>query len=86
MFSFGSHRAGLFALPDNLIRLRHAHAFVEIFVAHHHGGCAATGEALDEFDRELSVLRRLQTVCVRIETKLGAKVFVQLVRAAERAT
>ena len=61
-------------------------AFVEIFIAHHHWGCAAAGEALDEFDRELAVLRRLQTVRVRVEAELGAKVFVQLVRAAERTT
>ncbi len=85
MFSFGSHRAGLFAFPDDFIGLRIAHAFVEIFVAHHHRCHAATSEALHEFNRELPVLRRLQAVSMRVEAKLGAKVFVQFVRAAECA-
>jgi len=57
---------------------------VEIFVAHHHRRHATAGKALHELDRKLAVLRRLQTMRMRVETKLGAKVFVQLVRAAER--
>ena len=60
--------------------------FVEILVAHHHRRGAATGQAFDEFDRELSVLRRLQAVRVRVKTELRAKMFVQFVRTAERAT
>ena len=60
-------------------------AFVEGFVAHHHRRGAATGQALDELDRELAVLRRLNAVLVRIETELVAKMFVQRVRAAQRA-
>ena len=75
----------LFAASHDFVRLRVRNTLVEILVAHHHWRSAATGEALDEFDRELSVLRRLQTVRVRIKTELGAKMFVQFVRAAQRA-
>ena len=83
MFLFSGHRTELFAFPDNFVRLGIRNAFVKIFVAHHHRRHAATSEALDEFDRELAILRRLQTVRVRVKAKLGAKMFVQLVRAAD---
>lgn len=73
------------ALCHNLVSLRCADAFVKILVAHYHRRAAATGETFHELDRELAVLRRLQTVRVRVETELRAKMFVELVRAAERA-
>lgn len=76
MFPFGSHRAGLFAFPNNFVRFGGRDTFVKILVAHHHRRRAAAGETLHEFDRELSVLRRLHTVRVRVEPELGAKVFV----------
>src|SRR5262245_11157215 len=62
------------------------HTFITIVIAHHHPRRAATGETFDEFDCELRVSRRLQDVLVRIEAQLLAKMFVQLVRTAERAT
>src|SRR4030095_15018670 len=74
-----------FATSQDFIRLRVVYALVKIVVAHHHGRHAAAGQALDEFDRELSVLRRLRAVTVRIEPQLLAKMFVQLMRPAQRA-
>ena len=68
------------------LRLLLRDAFVKVLVAHHHRRGAAAGEAFDEFDRELSVLRGLQAVRVRIQPQLLAKMFVQFVRAAQRAT
>ena len=63
-----------------------ADGFVEVVVAHHHWCCAAAGKTFDELDRELSVLRRLQAVRVRIKTQLLAKMFVQRMRTTQRAT
>ena len=57
-----------------------ADAFVKVVVAHHHRRGAATGETFDEFDRELSVLRRLRAVRVRVQAQLLAKMFVQFIR------
>src|ERR1039457_4771584 len=78
--------ANSFAIPRNLVRPSVRNTFVKRVVAHHNRGGAATGEAFDEFDRELSVLRRLRAVRVRVQTELVAKMFVQFISAAERAT
>ena len=48
-------------------------------VAHQHRPGAATGQALDEFDRKLSVARGLWPMRVAVEAQLRAKVFVHLV-------
>src|SRR5688572_1872547 len=85
MFAFCSHGLPLPALPHYLIRLRVRDALVEILVAHHHRCGAATREAFDELDGKLAVLRGLQAVPMRVETELGAEVFVQLSGTAERA-
>ena len=60
-------------------------AFVKIVVAHHHRRGAATGETFDEFDRELSVLRRLRAMLVRVETQFPTKMLVEFIRATQRA-
>jgi len=62
-----------------------ADGFVEVVVHHHHRCGAATGEAFDEFDRELSVLRRLRAVRMRVQAQLLAKMFVEFIRTAQRA-
>jgi len=74
-----------FAASQNFIGFCMIDAFVKFVVAHHHRGGAATGETFDEFDRELSVLRRLRAVRVRFQAQLLAKVFVEFIRAAQRA-
>jgi len=50
---------GLDALLNNLVRLLRSDPFVEIVVAHQHRRGAATGQALDEFNRKFPVLGRL---------------------------
>src|SRR6185369_3876643 len=89
MFAFSCHVGvellNSFTLRHYFIRLRLADAFVKVVVAHHHRCGAAASQAFDEFDRELSILRRLQTVRVRAEAQLLAKMLVQRIRTAKRA-
>src|SRR5687767_11601226 len=68
----------LLTLPHNFLRFLVRNRFVKIFVTHDHGPCAATRQAFDKLDRELAILARLNTVRLRIESELVAKVFVQL--------
>src|SRR5438876_11964892 len=74
------------ASAHNFIRVRLAHAFIKVVVAHQHRRRAATGQAFDELDGELAVLRRLQAMLVRIQAQLLATILVQLVAASERTT
>src|SRR5947208_979779 len=74
-----------FALLQKLVRLRVADRFVEIVVAHHHRGGAATREAFDKLDRVFAILRCLRTVRVSIQSQTLTEMFVKFARAAERA-
>ena len=60
--------------------------FVKFFANHHHRRRAAAREALDKVDGELAIRRRLRTMRVRVETQFRAKIMMQFIRAAERAT
>ena len=77
---------GLDALLNNLVRLLRSDPFVEIVVAHQHRRGAATGQALDEFNRKFPVLGRLDALGARVQAELAAEMFVQPVGTAERAT
>src|ERR1043165_4530188 len=68
---------------QNFFRFFRRHTFVESLVAHHDRGGAATGQAFDELDRELAVLRRLRAMLVGIQAKLVAELMVQLVRSTQ---
>src|SRR5437868_11863914 len=81
-------RAANFSLAfrANFICFLVRNRFVKIVVAHHHWRGAATGETFDKFHCELSILRRLRTVRMRIQTHLLAKMFVQFILATQCAT
>src|SRR5262245_36722055 len=86
MLALGRQVSRLTALSCNLICPLIADAFVKILIHHHHRRRATAGEAFDELDAKLSLLRRLQGVRLGIKAESLAKMLVQFVRAAERTT
>jgi hypothetical protein len=75
----------LIVLRQEFVRFLRAHALVKIIVAHHDRSSATARQAFHELDGEFAVLRCLDSVRVRVQVQLLAKMFMKFVRTAEGA-